>query len=549
MLHLLEIEQNKLEFVQKSLNTLNRVASEGASAEREAAFIDNRKKFFEDQLKELDSEAEEIQFIIDKYQVPLSFFDKETKTGEGKKADKKALQGTLAFLEQEVSRISNKLENELIIGSDKFVDSLDELAAAQKRLKDARDLLNLPEESELFTQGSLNALRKQASELQKIIDGLPKGEELSKKAEELRAVTKQIKELEDIINPEEKKGKTTAELLEEKKNQLLAILGEEQRYELESANIKEKSDAEKLELELEFLRERRKILTENGGTEEELQQNANDIDLLLQRLGKAYEDIKKKNRELIQEIVNGFVDVIQQAVDATRQILSIKQAETDQLISIQQGRVDEAREIADRGNSAILEAEQQRLDELYRQQAEYAKKQQNLATLQIVTQSALAIAKAAAEGGVLAPFTIAATLIALTAGLAQARAQAQAAVSSGSFKEGGYTGDGDPSAVSTKLGRKPYEYHKGEFVMPHEVTNLGNNRKWFAKIMNERISIDHLVKDKSPTVIVNNDNKQVIEAIEKIPQTMFAVDKNGVFKIVTRNLSKEQRRQQLRRRK
>lgn len=38
-----------------------------------------------------------------------------------------------------------------------------------------------------------------------------------------------------------------------------------------------------------------------------------------------------------------------------------------------------------------------------------------------------------------------------------------------SFEKGGYTGDGDPSSVSTALGPKPYTYHKSEYVIPAPV--------------------------------------------------------------------------------
>jgi tape measure domain-containing protein len=40
-----------------------------------------------------------------------------------------------------------------------------------------------------------------------------------------------------------------------------------------------------------------------------------------------------------------------------------------------------------------------------------------------------------------------------------------------SFFVGGYTGDGDARQVSTAVGARPYEYHKREFVMNHELTD------------------------------------------------------------------------------
>jgi len=39
------------------------------------------------------------------------------------------------------------------------------------------------------------------------------------------------------------------------------------------------------------------------------------------------------------------------------------------------------------------------------------------------------------------------------------------------YKEGGYTGEGNPSEVSTNLGSKDYTYHKDEYVVPSRVLN------------------------------------------------------------------------------
>jgi hypothetical protein len=138
-------------------------------------------------------------------------------------------------------------------------------------------------------------------------------------------------------------------------------------------------------------------------------------------------------------------------------------------------------------------------------------------------------------------------LIALSAGLASARAQAQAVGAGASFRKGGYTGDGDPNMVSTALGNKGYEYHKAEYVMPAEVTAIGHNRKIFEDIRLKRIDLRDYFDKRQPTVIVNNDSKDVVKAIENIPGLSINLNKNGIISIVEKRNRTEKHRQFLKR--
>lgn len=72
----------------------------------------------------------------------------------------------------------------------------------------------------------------------------------------------------------------------------------------------------------------------------------------------------------------------------------------------------------------------------------------------------------------LGPAGIAANVIAIIAGLAASIAAVRGATADiPAFREGGYTGDGNPDNVSTTLGARPYVYHKKEFVMDEELTS------------------------------------------------------------------------------
>ncbi len=217
------------------------------------------------------------------------------------------------------------------------------------------------------------------------------------------------------------------------------------------ANLKQNEDgttnqAERLQIETEYANKRKKL----------------EFDLL----DSVTEKTKKSNKDRMQDNVKYFADLLKALIDATQQMLAIKIRETDVLIENQERRVQAAKDIADRGNAELLELEQKRLDDLNKQREKYVRQQQGLAAIELVANTAIAVSKAAAQGGVAAGVTIAAALIALIAGLASARSIASQAA----YYEGGYTGDGNPRDESMAVGKRPYTYHKAEFVMDHKKT-------------------------------------------------------------------------------
>lgn len=235
--------------------------------------------------------------------------------------------------------------------------------------------------------------------------------------------------------------------------------------------------------------ERRKAQQEKERAEQ-LAHNQILRDMTKQRYdeeNKALIEQEEKTKAIRQEIINaqlaGIQSVTNATINASQQVVSAKIAEIDQLRSLQQQRVNDSREIADKGNAELFELEQKRLDDLNQQRAQFVKQQQALASLELVANTAVAVSKAAAQGGVAAPFTIAVALIALAAGLAQARSISSQAA----YYEGGYTGDGNPRSESKAVGPRPYIYHKGEFVMDHEKT--AKYRDIFEGIHNGHINL------------------------------------------------------------
>ncbi len=140
-----------------------------------------------------------------------------------------------------------------------------------------------------------------------------------------------------------------------------------------------------------------------------------------------------------------FADEIAAVARNTRELLGnlidIQLARADQAIARQRDRLRELRRDGRETNAEILRLEEERLNQLQQQRERFVRQQQALALIELTANAAVAIAKAAAQGGAAAPFTIAATLIALAAGLAKARAQAQAAIPRA--ERGGIVGRGE----------------------------------------------------------------------------------------------------------
>lgn len=293
--------------------------------------------------------------------------------------------------------------------------------------------------------------------------------------------------------------------------------------------------------ELKFEQDKLEILRQGGKAyEAEAKAQADKVALLEKETNKA--------RRL--ENISYYEQLSQAAITATNKIIDTKIREIEAQTNLQQKRVDEAKNIADSGNAELLELEKERLDNLNKEKEKFVRAQQALATIELISNTAIAVSKAAAEGGVAAGITIAATLLALVAGLAQARSIAGQAA----FYEGGYTGDGNPRETSTALGRKNYTYHKGEFVFDHEKT--GKYRKIFEDVHNDRVDLGEM-RDKAlmydyfknltsmntqvpvfmPPSVVNNTVEikelrgQMSELINvvKNQQTNISLDKRGFY--------------------
>lgn len=216
---------------------------------------------------------------------------------------------------------------------------------------------------------------------------------------------------------------------------------------------------------------------------ESLASDISSIDARIADLRKQYTDLGADAAQIQAEInsaeiarINAIVSAYQQAAQAIgsfyMDILRMQDESLAREERIREKRVSAATELARRGNTEILQIEQERLEKVQEKREEIAQRQLFIDSVLRASSAAIAatqaiqtVTNAGATGD---PYTtaarIAAAVAALSAGFAFVSSLVQAANSANQgFAEGGYTGDGgkyEPAGV----------VHKGEFVMTAEKT-------------------------------------------------------------------------------
>lgn len=191
-----------------------------------------------------------------------------------------------------------------------------------------------------------------------------------------------------------------------------------------------------------------------------------------------------KAEENLNNLKAAISDVLKVASDANDTQIENNQKLIDSInkkISTQEDVVRREEELQKKGLANSVASEKRRLDALHKQASDAVDKQRELAkkkqaidavtqSISLITASAEIIASQAGGGPVGIAIAVV-TIAAMFAAFAAAQVKASEAINAGGFKEGGYTGDGDPSETSTAIGKRPYKYHKKEFVMNEELTS------------------------------------------------------------------------------
>lgn len=173
------------------------------------------------------------------------------------------------------------------------------------------------------------------------------------------------------------------------------------------------------------------------------------------------EERKKAAIDMVDEIANATITIINTVLDAQIQAL-------DKEIAYREYTVERAKELAERGNAAVLKEEEDRLAKATQAREKAAKQQVELSRMITAAQQAENVAKAigavvsaASEGD---PYSIAFRVVAAVAALAAGIATITAAFNNNAgYAEGGYTGDGGKYEPAGTV-------HKGEFVTNQETT-------------------------------------------------------------------------------
>lgn len=346
----------------------------------------------------------------------------------------------------------------------------------------------------------------------------------------------------------------------------------------EQAKIQEEFNKKRLDLEntankeiiktrIEFLEKLRDASGDDPLALSIINKQISELKLKFADLDKTAEDSSKKTKLTAKEIAKATLDLVNQASDGVFSVLTAQSQayieSLDKAADRSRSTLDEIRQNSENFNARQLELEKQRLEELEQQRREAVEREKAIALIQLTVNATLAIAKAAAEGGLAAPFTIASTVIALIAGFAQARAAAGSAFYEGSEyidKENRY-----PAGRDTV----PARLNKGERVITTDtnskywdVLTAVHNKKIPADVLNgfannymngglknsllglgSDVNLNSELGGKSFFINMNADNNRLesrLESIENLlsdlpkymPSTTVMANANGIFQVV-----------------
>jgi hypothetical protein len=285
----------------------------------------------------------------------------------------------------------------------------------------------------------------------------------------------------------------------------------DEEYNQKRLVLEAKANQKILDSRIQFLQKSRDLLFAAGDSKavSELDKQISDLKLKYEELNKATIDANKqilkgatdafvKTTEEGEKTAKAITDKQKELIDQTTQLIqgvsdnvfNVLNAQVqayiaglDKAIDKSKSALDEIRSNSENYNARQLEIEKERLEKLEAERARAVEREKNLASVQLAINAAIAISKAAAEGGAAAPITIALTLASLIAGLAQARVAAGNAFFHGvEYLERG----------QNKAGRDtiPAMLNEGERV----ITTDTNNKYWdvLSAVHNNRIPADIL---------------------------------------------------------
>lgn len=390
-----------------------------------------------------------------------------------KAAEDGLVKGTIAALQKQQQELLDIITKKAVIRSPEFFAAIDKYQEVTEKLKAAQDLLK---DQEVFPAGSLADLNQELAFLRSQLDKLPEG------AEDFNTVKDAVNELQaavDALNeklkPTDPKAITAAKLAEleeiKRHHQQVAELDQqaalirarnEHKSEADIKKIEEDFHQQRLKDELDFERQRLAILQAAGkdkaGEVKASLDKIRELELELNLPADTTGDDKDLKAK-VDRITTAAQQIAQAGIDAWQAWSDAQARSLDQQIEVQRNRVSEVQKLADKGNAEILQKEKDRLQQLTDARQRAAERNAAIAQLEAAANAVVAITRAAAEGGgFLSAVTIASTLIALTAGILQARSLASDSVPVQGFYKG------------TKFVDREGRYPKGVDTVPANLT-------------------------------------------------------------------------------
>jgi tape measure domain-containing protein len=257
------------------------------------------------------------------------------------------------------------------------------------------------------------------------------------------------------------------------------------------------------------------------------------------------EEDSNENRQRIQEdlsiIVNSTISALQQITQANLQAAQSRVDAATRNIDDLKSQLSAEIELRKTGAASNIQGIQDQIrqekkarQEALKDQREAARQQQLIQDLTAVSSITLAAANILQGwstipfvGQVLGAVAIAAMIASFVAVKAKAKNAAQ---STGSFfkggladnisEEGGYTGDGNPQQESRKLGKKSYEYHLQEYVVPHEPTR--KHRGFLEALHHDKL---HTLTWQDPTLM---QIRAKVEPDPELPKQLLEKRENTI---------------------
>lgn len=276
-------------------------------------------------------------------------------------------------------------------------------------------------------------------------------------------------------------------------------------------------------------------------------------------------DLQQGFKKAAGEIASAVGDVFLAITKAISSTIDRNIAKLDKLIEAQKVNVAEAKKIADKGNSQLYDAELKKEAKLEQLRREQSRKKKAIAISEILINTAVGIANIWAQWG--SQFPTGPAIAGVLTGLLGALSAVQiGVVANQTFKKGGKVPTGMMKGASHEQGgikfgvqgrNELYEMEGDEFIFNRE-TSL-KNAKWFDKINNEKIDLDHLLASVRldsmqlnpvlSTTFVNQNGqledrliqveKAIIDLPNRMPQTSFNADSKGLSMTIKKIIDKE----------